>query len=61
MGIYFAAIGIGNKLAGIIGQYSERLGEKFIFLGITIICTCVGLIVILFNKRLSKLSHGVDN
>ena len=26
MGIYFAAIGIGNKLAGMIGEYSE---EKF--------------------------------
>ena len=38
MGVYFAAIGIGNKLAGVIGQYSERLGEKFIFLGITIVC-----------------------
>ncbi len=60
MGIYFAAIGIGNKLAGVIGQYSERLGEKFIFLGITIVCAFVGLIVILFNRRLSKLSHGVD-
>ena len=60
MGIYFAAIGIGNKLAGVIGQHSERLGEKFIFLGITIVCAFVGLVVILFNKRLSKLSHGVD-
>ena len=38
MGVYFAAIGIGNKLAGVIGQHSERLGEKFIFLGITIVC-----------------------
>ena len=61
MGIYFAAIGIGNKLAGLIGQYSETLGEKFIFLAITVICSSVGLIVIFFNKRLSKLSHGVDN
>ena len=38
MGIYFAAIGIGTKLAGTIGQNSEKLGEKFIFLGITSIC-----------------------
>ena len=60
MGIYFAAIGIGNKLAGTVGQYSERLGEKFIFLGITVVCVFVGLIVILFNKKLSKLSHGLD-
>ena len=61
MGVYFAAIGIGNKLAGIIGQNSEKLGEKYVFLGITIVCTFLGLIVILFNKRLSKLSHGVNN
>ena len=31
MGIYFATIGLGNKLAGIIGQYSQALGEKVIF------------------------------
>ena len=61
MGIYFAAIGIGNKLAGSIGQYSEKLGEKLIFLGITSVCILVGLSVILFNKRLSKMSHGIDN
>lgn len=61
MGIYFAAIGVGNKLAGSIGQYSEKLGEKLIFLGITSVCISVGLIVILFNKRLSKMSHGIDN
>ncbi len=61
MGIYFAAIGIGNKLAGTIGQYSEKFGEKSIFLGITLVCITVGLIVVLFNKKLSKLSHGVNN
>ncbi len=61
MGIYFAAIGIGNKIAGLIGQYSEKLGEQYIFLGITMICASVGIIVILFNKKLSKLSHGIDN
>ena len=61
MGIYFAAIGVGNKIAGLIGQYSEKLGEQSIFLGITSICVSVGLIVIVFRKKLSKLSHGVDN
>ena len=61
MGLYFAAIGIGNKLAGSVGQYSEKFGEKSIFLGITLICISVGIIVILFKKKLSKLSHGVDS
>ena len=31
MGIYFAAIGLGNKLAGTIGQSSEEFSEKMFF------------------------------
>ena len=61
MGIYFATIGIGNKIAGIIGQYSQALGEKIIFLGITVICVFVGGLVIIMHKRLIMLSHGVDD
>ena len=61
MGIYFAAIGTGNKFAGLIGQYSEKLGEQVIFLSITIICIIVGSLVILFHKKIHRLSHGVDN
>ena len=61
MGIYFAAIGLGNKLAGTIGQSSEDFSEKNVFLGITIICIIVGLILIFLNKKLKKLSHGIDN
>jgi POT family proton-dependent oligopeptide transporter len=61
MGIYFATIGLGNKLAGVIGQYSQVLGEKAIFIGITVICVFVGGSVIMMHKRLIKLSHGVDD
>ena len=61
MGIYFATIGLGNKLAGIIGQYSQALGEKLIFTGITLICVFVGGLVIIMHKRLIRLSHGVDD
>ena len=61
MGIYFATIGLGNKLAGVIGQYSQALGEKAIFIGITVICVFVGGSVIMMHKRLIKLSHGVDD
>tara|TARA_B100000989_G_scaffold10349_1_gene7009 strand:- start:1514 stop:2830 length:1317 start_codon:yes stop_codon:yes gene_type:complete len=60
MGIYFAAIGLGNKLAGTIGQSSENFGEKQVFLGITLVCLVVGFTVILFHKKLIKLSHGLD-
>ena len=61
MGIYFATIGLGNKLAGTIGESSGNLGETKIFLGITILCLVVGLVTILFHKKLIKLSHGIDN
>ena len=61
MGIYFATIGLGNKLAGIIGENSSSLGETTIFLGITILCLAVGFTVIFFHKKLVRLSHGIDN
>jgi len=61
MGLYFAAIGLGNKLAGYVGQYSENLGEKTIFISISIVCTSVGTITLLFIKKLNKLSHGIDS
>ena len=60
MGIYFAAIGLGNKLAGTIGQSSENLGERQVFLGITLVCLGVGFAVIVFHKKLIQLSHGLD-
>ncbi len=60
MGIYFAAIGLGNKFAGSIGQYSEKLGEKTVFIGITAVCITVGSIVIFFHSKLIRLSHGID-
>ena len=36
MGAYFAATGFGNKLAGMIGAYSQQAGEFQIFTGIFI-------------------------
>ena len=61
MGLYFAAIGLGNKLAGTLGEFSQKLGEKTIFFGITAVCVFVGFIVIILHKKLNKLSHGVDS
>ena len=60
MGIYFATIGLGNKFAGSIGEYSQKFGETETFLGITITCTSFGLIILLFLKKLNNLSHGAD-
>ena len=43
MGIYFAMTGFGNKLAGLLGESAEGLGEYTIFTGIAIFCVLFGL------------------
>lgn len=61
MGLYWAATGIGNKFAGMIGEASQDLGELEIFLGITIIWTLIGLLVVAMLKPLKRLTHGAED
>ncbi len=61
MGAYFAATGLGNKLAGSLGEWSTSLGEFKIFTGIAIFCTIIGVLVILIIKPLKRLTHGAEN
>lgn len=60
MGAYFAATGIGNKLAGWLGEASASAGELQIFTGIAIFCTLTGGIVLLMLKPLKRLTHGAE-
>jgi POT family proton-dependent oligopeptide transporter len=60
MGVYFAATGLGNKVAGLLGESASELGELTIFLGITIFCVIFGLLVIAILKPLKRLTHGVE-
>ncbi|EKD51249.1 MAG: hypothetical protein ACD_62C00295G0001 [uncultured bacterium] len=60
MGIYFAVSGLGNKVAGLLGEASENLGERTIFLGITVFTILFGGAVLLFLKPLKRLSHGAE-
>lgn len=60
MGVYFAATGLGNKVAGLIGESATELGELTIFSGITIFCVIFGLLVIALIKPLKRLTHGVE-
>jgi len=61
MGIYFAMTGFGNKLAGLLGESAESLGEYTIFTGIAISCIVFGLLVMLFRKKLEVLTHGAED
>ncbi|WP_029037779.1 peptide MFS transporter [Salinimicrobium xinjiangense] len=61
MGVYFAATGLGNKLAGIVGEFSSEAGDGTIFLGITIFTVAFAVLVLLMLKPLKRLTHGVED
>lgn len=61
MGIYFAMTGFGNKLAGLLGESAEGLGEFTVFTGIAVFCVAFGLLVMLFRKKLETLTHGAED
>lgn len=61
MGVYFAMTGFGNKLAGLLGEASEKLGEFTIFTGIAVFCVLFGLLVMVFRNKLESLTHGAED
>jgi proton-dependent oligopeptide transporter, POT family len=61
MGAYFAATGMGNYVAGWVGEWSQSAGELEIFTGIAIFCTLFGLLILLFLKPLKRLAHGAED
>ncbi len=61
MGVYFAMTGFGNKLAGVLGEASDSLGEYTIFTGIAAFCIIFGGLVLLFRKKLEALTHGAED
>jgi POT family proton-dependent oligopeptide transporter len=61
MGAYFMVSGIGNKVAGWVGEAAQSAGEYTIFMSVFIFCTAFGLLLILFVKKLKKLTHGADD
>lgn len=61
MGAYFAATGLGNKVAGLIGESASSAGETATFTGIVIFTVSVGVIVLLLLKPLKRLTHGAED
>ncbi|HBY70486.1 MAG TPA: MFS transporter, partial [Flavobacteriaceae bacterium] len=61
MGVYFAMTGLGNKVAGLLGESASNLGEYTVFTGIAIFCVSFGLLVLVFRKKLEKLTHGAED
>lgn len=61
MGLYFASTGLGNKVAGLIGENASEFGEYTIFSGIAIFTVLFGLGVVLLLKPLKRLTHGAED
>ena len=61
MGVYFAMTGFGNKLAGILGEAAEGLGEYVIFTGIAVFTILFGVLLIALLKPLKRLTHGAED
>ena len=61
MGVYFAASGLGNKVAGIIGESASDYGEYSVFSGILIFTVVIGSLFILMLKPLKRLTHAAED
>lgn len=61
MGVYFAATGLGNKLAGLVGEFATKAGEFEVFTGIFAFCVLFGLLLLVFFKKLKALTHGAED
>lgn len=61
MGVYFAATGLGNKVAGLIGESSAQFSDLQIFTGIAIFCVLFGGVIIAMLKPLKRLTHGAED
>ncbi|MEZ7500014.1 peptide MFS transporter [Flavobacterium sp. Arc3] len=61
MGVYFAATGLGNKVAGIIGESASELGEYAVFMGILVFTIVIGALFLMLLKPLNRLTHGAED
>lgn len=61
MGLYFSTTGLGNKVAGLLGESASQFGELTVFTGIAIFCMLFGLLIYAFIKKLKALTHGAED
>lgn len=61
MGVYWAATGLGNKLAGVIGESSVKAGEFKVFSSLFVFAALFGLLIVLLLKPLKRLTHGAED
>jgi POT family proton-dependent oligopeptide transporter len=60
MGVWFLANAAANKLSGVIGGYSEKLGEYQVFSSIVIATAAAGVVMFIVSFPMRYLMHGAD-
>ena len=60
MGIFFAVVGAAGLAAGFLGAQASYLGALTIFQIIFCMTLLIGVLFIIFNKRLMRLTHGSE-
>ena len=60
MGIFFAAVGVAGLVAGILGAQASSLGILTIFQIIFCMTMFIGILFIIFSRRLIQLTHDSD-
>lgn len=61
MGILLAVIGVANFISSRLGRLAISLGDLTIFQFIFFVTVLTGALVIIFNKKLAKLTHGSED
>jgi proton-dependent oligopeptide transporter, POT family len=61
MGLYFATTGLGNKVAGLLGEAASDAGELAIFGGIFGFTVLFGALILALLKPLQRLTHGAED
>ena len=63
-GVYYLFIGMGNKIAGLMGGMIETISTQYslstFFLIFTVVSIGIGLLMILLTPLMKKLMHGVN-
>lgn len=60
MGLYFAMTGLGNKVAGLLGESSSEYGETQVYAGIAGFSIAFGFLLLVFLRKLKKMTHGAE-
>ncbi len=59
MGVWMMAAFFANSIGGVIASYVEKLGASVVFAAVSGFVILCGLLMILLNKKLQAMMHGV--